>query len=65
MRLGSAAVGLAAAAGVAVLLRRRRETRAERVDVWLEDGSRVSLEPGPKAEPMLAAAREALAAARG
>jgi hypothetical protein len=66
MRPRSAALGLAAAAATTVLLRRRRrESRGEHVDLWLEDGSVVSLEAGPKTEPMLAAAREALAAARG
>ena len=64
MRLRSAALGLAAAAAATMLLRRRRsEARAEHVDLWLEDGSVVSLEPGPGTEPLLAAAREALAAA--
>ena len=66
MRLRSAALGLGAAAAATVLLqRRRREATREHVDVWLEDGSLVSLDPGPAAEPLLAAAREALAAARG
>jgi len=65
MRLRSAALGLAAAAAATVLLRRRREARGEHVDVWLEGGSVVSLEAGPTTEPLLAAAREALAAARG
>jgi hypothetical protein len=66
MRLRSAALGLAAAATAAALLRRRRsESRGEHVDVWLEDGTLVSLEPGPSTEPLLAAARDALAAARG
>ena len=66
MRLRSAAVGLAAgAAATALLRRRRREARGEHVDIWLEDGSVVSLEPGPTTEPLLAVAREALAAARG
>jgi hypothetical protein len=64
MRLRSAALGLAAAAAATVLLR-RREARGEHVDLWLEDGSVVSLEAGPTTEPLLAAAREALAAARG
>ena len=66
MRLRSAVLGLAAAAAATVLVRRRRrEARGEHVDLWLEDGSLVSLEPGPTSEPLLAAAREALAAARG
>ena len=65
MRLRSAALGLAAAAAATVLVqRRRREARGEHVDLWLEDGSVVSLEAGPAIEPLLAAAREALAAAR-
>ena len=65
MRLRSAAFGLAAAAAATALLRRRREARGEHVDLWLEDGSVVSLEAGPTTEPLLVAAREALAAARG
>ena len=66
MRLRSAALGLAAAAAATVLLRRRRrEARGEHVDLWLEDGSVVSLAAGPTTEPLLATAREALAAARG
>jgi crotonobetainyl-CoA:carnitine CoA-transferase CaiB-like acyl-CoA transferase len=65
MRLRSAALGLAAAAAATALLRRRRQARGEHVDVWLEDGSVVSLQAGPTTEPLLAAAREALAAARG
>jgi hypothetical protein len=65
MRLRSAALGLAAAGAATVLLRRRREARGEHVDLWLEDGSVLSLEAGPTTEPLLAAAREALAAARG
>jgi hypothetical protein len=65
MRLRSAALGLAAAAVATVLVQRRlREARGEHVDLWLEDGSVVSLEAGPATEPLLAAAREALAAAR-
>jgi hypothetical protein len=67
MRLRSAALGLAGAAAATALLRRRRReaARGEHVDLWLEDGSVVSLEDGPTTEPLLAAAREALAAARG
>ena len=66
MRLRSFALSLAGAAAATVLVRRRRrEARGEHVDLWLEDGSLVSLEPGPTSEPLLAAAREALAAARG
>lgn len=65
MRPRSAALGLAAAAAAAALLRRRRnEARGEHVDLWLDDGSHISLDPGPTTEPLLAAAREALAAAR-
>jgi ferric-dicitrate binding protein FerR (iron transport regulator) len=66
MRLHSAALVVAAAAGAAVLLRRGRSgSRGEHVDVWLEDGSHVPLDAGPSTEPLLAAAREALDAARG
>ncbi len=66
MRLRNAALGLAAAVAAAALVRRRRsEARGDHVDLWLEDGSVVSLDAGPTTEPLLAAAREALAAARG
>jgi hypothetical protein len=66
MRLRSAALGLTAAATAAALLRRRRSaSRGEHVDLWLEDGTLVSLDPGPATEPLLAAARDALSAARG
>jgi hypothetical protein len=66
MRRRSALLGLGAAAAATVLLRRRRrEASGEHVDLWLDDGSVVSLEAGPATEPLLAAAREALAAARG
>lgn len=54
----------AAAAGAAAVLR-QRSTRTVRVDLYLEDGSLVTLEPGsPQAERMLAIARDALRAAR-
>jgi hypothetical protein len=60
----NALVLLAAAAGAVALLRHRKTTAA-RVDVYLEDGSMVSLERGaPQADRMLALAAEALAAAR-
>jgi hypothetical protein len=60
-----ALVVLAAAAGAVALLRRRRRATAARVDVYLEDGSMVSLERGaPQADRMLALAADALAAAR-
>ena len=66
MRAGRAlAVGAAigSAAG-AVLLRRRARTR-DRVELYFEDGSLVTLAQGaPEAERLLLHARELLAAAR-
>jgi hypothetical protein len=60
--LGAATLGLVGA----VLFLRRRSGPAERVDVYYEDGSMVSLAPGtPQAERMLALAHQALRAARG
>lgn len=56
---------LAALAGALFFLR-RRSAPAERVDVYYEDGSMVSLARGtPQAERMLALAHEAVRAARG
>jgi hypothetical protein len=64
MRRRNVLVALGAAAGTVAVFRRRRAGSA-RVDVLYEDGSVVSLEHGlPQAERMLAAARNALAAAR-
>jgi hypothetical protein len=60
--LGAATLGLVGA----VLFLRRRSGPAERVDVYHEDGSMVSLALGtPQAERMLALAHQALRAARG
>ena len=57
-----AAVGSAAGA---VLLRRRARSR-DRLELYFEDGSLVTLAQGtPEAEPLLLHARELLAAARG
>jgi hypothetical protein len=48
-----------------VLLRRRAARRRERVDLYYEDGSMVSLPEGaPEAARLLARAHELLAAAR-
>jgi hypothetical protein len=59
---------LAAAAGSAtgaVLLRRRVDRRRERVELYFEDGSLVSLTQGSsEAERLLVHARELLATAR-
>ena len=63
-RLSAIVVALAGLAALVFL--RRRSGPAERVDVYYEDGSMVSLEPGtPQAERMLALAHQALRAARG
>jgi hypothetical protein len=64
VRRRSVLVALAAAAGALAVLRRRAGAGL-RVDVFYEDGSMVSLEPGaPQAERMASVAREAIAAAR-
>jgi hypothetical protein len=48
-------------AALALLLRRRSVSRGEHVDLYYDDGSMVSLEAGsPRAEDMLALARDAL-----
>ena len=53
---------LLGAGAAALLLRRRSVSRGEHVDVYYDDGSMVSLEAGsPRAEELLAVAREALA----
>jgi hypothetical protein len=63
-RLSALGALLAGLAGALVFLRRRAGT-AERVDVYYEDGSVVSLARGtPQAERMLAIAHEAVRAAR-
>ena len=65
MRPRSAVAVAAVAAGAVALARRRSVRRRERVDLYYEDGSMLSLEDGaPEAAPLLAVAREALAAAR-
>ena len=55
---------LAAAAllvGGPLLLLRRRRARGDRVDLYFDDGSSVTLHAGsPRAEPILAVARQAL-----
>jgi hypothetical protein len=62
----SVATGLALAAGtfaVSLLYRRRASRRRERVDLYYEDGSMVSLPEGsPGAERLLPIAHEILAA---
>ena len=57
-------VGLGAGAGT-VLLRRGGRARRERVDLYFDDGSMVSLGDGtPGADRLLPVARRALSAAR-
>jgi len=57
---------IAGAGGGLALYRRVTATRREHVDLYFEDGSRVSvLEGTPDAARLLALSREALAAARG
>jgi hypothetical protein len=56
----------AAALGGALLLRRRADGRRERVDLYFEDGSMVSLEGGsPEAQRVLPIARDLLSTAGG
>ena len=68
MRAGRAlAVGAAvgSAAGGAIFLRRRARSR-DRIELYFDDGSLVTVGKGePEAERLLAPARELLAAARG
>jgi hypothetical protein len=62
--LTSLLVGLGVLAGLA-LLRRRASRRRERVDLYFEDGSMVSLAEGsPEAERLLPLARDVLSAVR-
>jgi hypothetical protein len=56
--------GLLAAGGAAALVVRNRRAGRERVSLHFEDGSVLSLERGPEAERVLAAARDALGAVR-
>ena len=66
MRALRVAAGLAAGAGAAVVVLRRRNARRDRVELYYEDGSSISLEDrAPESERMLALGREALRAARG
>jgi hypothetical protein len=54
-------LGLALLGGGSALFLRRREARRDRVDLCFDDGSAVTLHRGaPGAEPLLAAARQAL-----
>jgi hypothetical protein len=60
--VAAAAVGSAAGA---VLLRRRASSRRERLELFFEDGTPVTLTQGtPEAERLLAYARQLLAASR-
>lgn len=64
MRKGRWAI-VAAAAGVAVALRRRaRAGTRGRVDCYFEDGSMVSLAGSPEAERLISLARDVLSAGR-
>ncbi len=62
------AAGWALVAGVAAaaaVWRRRTGSRREHVDLYFDDGSMVSLDPGSdEAAPLLSLAHEVLAAAR-
>jgi hypothetical protein len=59
MRRGKALAALAAAGGAALVLVRSRSRRVERVDLYAEDGSVVTLEPGSAdAARLLPLARE-------
>ena len=63
LAVAGAAVGSAVGA---VLLRRRSARSRDRIELYFEDGSLVTLAQGaPGAEPLLLHARELLAAARG
>ncbi len=64
MRRRSALAALVAATGAVVLLRRRRDGGRERVDLYSDDGSVLSLADDARAAPLLALAREALRSAR-
>lgn len=65
MRRRSLVGALLGAAWAAALLRRRAAGRGERVDLYYDDGSMVSLADGsPDASPLLALAREAVRAGR-
>jgi hypothetical protein len=63
LAVAGAAIGSAAGA---VVLRRRSARRRDRVELYFEDGSLVTLAQGaPEAESLLFHARELLASARG
>lgn len=64
LRRRSLVVALLMALGAGALLRRRRSSRGEHVDLYYEDGSMVSLEQGVDARRLLDLAHEALAAQR-
>ena len=54
-------LGLAVLVGGALQLRRRREAARERVHVYFDDGSAISLSAdSPEAEQLLAPARQAV-----
>jgi hypothetical protein len=62
LAVAGAAIGSAAGA---VLLRRRAARSRDRIELYFEDGSLVTLAQGaPEAEPLLFHARELLAATR-
>lgn len=61
MRRLSFLLGLVGAAAAVILLRRKKISRAEHVDLYYDDGSMISLESGaPDAERLLGLARDAL-----
>ena len=61
VRRASFLAGLVLAAVAALVVRLRRSRRSERVDLYYEDGSAVTLEAGsPAGERLLAIAREAV-----
>jgi hypothetical protein len=54
-------IGLAGLVGGSLYLRRRREAARERVHVYFDDGSSISLaDDSPEAEQLLAPARQAV-----
>jgi hypothetical protein len=67
MRAGKAlAVGAAVGSAAGAIFLRRRARSRDRIELYFDDGSLVTVGKGqPEAERLLAPARELLAAARG